>query len=179
MSAVVHHQRPSSHLLCDQTCHIRIGIARRGRHTLIGIPVDLLDLIGRMVLLNECGHLVGSSHVDIIVTVVAHHADGVLPRAGILVVGIVKQFVCQHLCFFLRSGRQATYGHIRLSQIHRHTVSHLLNLFLIIEQTEEVITHITVHMTEGVLTLKTEQEVIRIIAFPLTAAHPVIPGSIA
>ena len=115
----------------------------------------------------------------IVIAVITHHTDGVLPRAGILVIGIVKQFVCQHLCLFLRSGGQTAYCHIRLSQIDGPAILLLLNLFLIIEQTEEVVTHITVHMTEGVLTLITEQEIIWIITFPLTTAHPVIPSTIA
>ena len=148
MSAVVHHQRSSRHLLFDQTGDIRIGIARRGRHALIGIPIDLLDLIRGIVRLNEGSHLVGCCHVGILVSVITHHADGVLPGAGILVVGIVKQFVCQHRCLFLRSGGQASYGHIWLSQIHRHAIFLFLYLFLIVEQTEEIVAHIAIHLTE-------------------------------
>ena len=179
MSAIVHHQRTSSHLLLDQTCHIRIGITGRRRYPLIGIPIDLLNLVSRMIGLYQCSHLVGCCHVGILVTVVTHHTDGVLPGSGILVGNIVEQLVSQHLSLIRRSGRQSAYCHIGLSQIHRHAVSFLLDLLLIIEQTEEVVTHITVHMTEGVLALITEQEIIRLIALPLTTVHPVVPCTIA
>ena len=179
MSAVVHDERPTLHLLFDKARHIGIAIARRGRGTCIGIPVDLLQQIARIVGFHQGGHLVGTGHVGIAVSVVAHHADGVLPRASLIVVGIADGLVDEDGGLFHSPRRESPYGHIGLALIGIATERGLLDLFAIIEQAEEVVAHKAVDGTERVVALITEQEIVRVTAAPLRAMHAIIPGPIA
>ena len=179
MSVVVHHQRPVGHLLFDQLRHVGIGIARCRGYALVGIPVDLIHGIAREIALHHVRHPVGCCHVRIAVAVVAHHADHILPGTGIHVISIVQRLVYQHLRLQFVTGRETAYGHIGLTQIDTHPTPLLLDLLLIVEQTEEVVAHVAVHVAERVLALEAQQEVVRIIATPVCAQHTVIPGTVA
>ena len=55
----------------------------------------------------------------------------------------------------------------------------LLDLFLVVEQTEEIVADEAVHRTERVVALEAEQEVVRIIAAPLCTVHTVVPRTVA
>ena len=179
MSVVVHHQRPVGHLLFDQLRHVGIGIARCRGYALVGIPVDLIHGIAREIALHHVRHPVGCCHVRIAVAVVAHHADHILPGTGIHVISIVQRLVYQHLRLQFVTGRETAYGHIGLTQIDTHPTPLLLDLLFIVEQTEEVVAHVAVHVAERVLALEAQQEVVRIIATPVCAQHTVIPGTVA
>ena len=115
MTTVVHHQGPVAQLLSDLSRHIRIGIARRRRGTLVGIPVDLLHLIASMVVGHHRCHLVGGSHMYVIVSVVAHHTDDVLPCAALCVGGISDGLVHKHRRLFRGTCRETAHRHIRLT----------------------------------------------------------------
>ena len=178
MSAVVHHQRTRCHLLFNQSCHIRIAIACRRRASRIGIPVDLLQQVTGIVLLDECCHFIGSNHMGILVTIITHHTNGVLPGTGILIVGIADSLIRQKSGLIQRPGRETSYCHIGFPQIGLCIPLALLDHLSVIKQTEEIITDITINRTERVVAFETKQEVIRIITTPLRTKHPVIPSAI-
>ena len=151
MARIIHHQSAISHLLLDQTRNIRIGIARCRRLTLVCIPVYLIDPIARMFSLHKCCNLVSRSHVSIVITIVTHHANDILPCTCMRVGSIVQGLIHQYSCFLLSTYRKAAYSHIWFALISYNSTTLLLNLFLIIKQAEEIVAHITVHMTERVL----------------------------
>ena len=179
MSAVVHHQRPTLHLLLNQSCHVRITVARRRGRARIGIPVDLLQLVALMVRLHHSGHLVGSLHVRIVIAVVAHEAEHVLPGSRMLVVSIADGLVSQDGRTLQGPDGKTPYCHIGLAQIGQAHATLLLNLFLVIEQTEEIVADEAIYRTERVVALETEQEIVKIIAAPLGTVHTVVPGTVA
>ena len=100
MTRIVHHQRTVGHLLFDQSCHIGEAVARRRSGTLIGIPIDLLDVITGIGILHERCHPIGCRHMRVVVTVIAHHTDRILPGTRKLIVGIADGLVNQYRCLF-------------------------------------------------------------------------------
>ncbi len=175
VTIVIHKQGTVGHLLFDLTGSLRIGIACSGRDTLVGIPVDLLHLIARIVILNEGGHTVGGGHMGVVIAVVTHHTDDILPRASKLVGGITERLVDEHFCLIEGSGGITAYGHIGLAFIRRTVLDH----FPIVEEAEEIIADVTTDVAERVLALETEQEVVRVIVIPIATKHTVIPGTVA
>ena len=119
VSAVVHHQCATLHLLFDESSHVGIAVARRRGGARIGIPVDLLQLVARIVRLHEGGHLVGRLHVGVVISVVAHEADGVLPGSRVLVACIADGLVGQDGGTLQRPDGESSDGHIGLTQIGR------------------------------------------------------------
>ena len=93
VTRVVHDQGSLLHLLPDEPRHIRIAVARRGRLAGIGIPHHTLHLVGGVLLLHQTCCSIGIIHVGILVTVVAHKTEHVLPSSGIGVEHIVLYLV--------------------------------------------------------------------------------------
>ena len=178
VSGIVHHQGAISHLLFDQSRHIRETVTRRRGGTLVGIPVDLLHIITGIGILHEGSHTIGSRHVRVVVAVVTHHTDGILPRTRQFIIGIADGLVHKHLGLFETAGRETSHRHIGLTQIGFGTRA-LFYLFPIVEQGVEVVTHITIHMTERVLALETQQEIIGITTAPIRCQHAVVVGTVA
>ena len=179
VSAVVHHQCPTLHLLLDEPCHVWIAVARRRGSARIGIPVDLLQLVALMVRLHQGGHLVGCLHVCIVVAVVAHEAEHVLPGSRMLVLCIADGLVSQDGGTLQGPDGEAPHSHIGLTQIGRTHATDFLDPFLVVEQTEEIVADEAAHRTERVVALEAEQEIVRIIAAPLRTVHAVVPGTVA
>ena len=113
--------------------------------------------------------------MGIVIAVVTHHTDDVLPGAGKFVDGIAERLVDKHFCLIEGSGRITAYGHIGLAFIRRTVLNH----FPIVEEAEEIIANVTTDVAERVLALEAEQEVVRIIVIPIATKHTVIPGSVA
>ena len=147
MTGIVHHQCTIGHLLLDQSRHIREAVARRRGSTLVGIPVDLLHVIAGIGILDESGHAVGRRHVRVVVAVITHHTDSILPGTRILIISVADGLVHEHLCLFERAGRETSHGDIRLTQI-RLTGSALFNPLSIVEQAIEIVAHVTIDMAE-------------------------------
>ena len=156
VTIVIHEQGTVGHLLLDLTGSLWIGIACSGRDTLVGIPIDLLHLIARIVFLNEGSHTVGGGHMGVVIAVVTHHTDDILPRASKLVGGITERLVDEHFCLIEGSGGITSYGHIGLAFIRRTVLDH----FPIVEEAEEIIADVTTDVAERVLALEAEQEVV-------------------
>ena len=116
--------------------------------------------------------------MGVAIAVVAHHTDDILPRAGILVGGVVERLVHEPLCLLRRPCRIAPYGHVGLAQIGGGGTCLLLDSLTIVEQTEKVVADVAVHVTEGVLALIAQQEIVRVVACPVGTVHAVIPGPV-
>ena len=86
--------------------------------------------------------------MGVVITVVAHKHDGVLPTAGIFVVGVADGLVGEGLRIIEGTTGQTTYGHIGSSGICVSAAALLLYLFPVIEQTEIVVADITIYRTE-------------------------------
>ena len=165
VSGIVHHQRTIGHLLLDEPCHVGVGITRRRSDTVIGVPVDLLYVIARIGILHKFGHTVGRSHMRIVVAIVAHHANSILPGTRKFVVSITDGLIHQYLGLFKGTGRETSHCHIGLAQIQSVACA-LFYLFSVVEQAVEIVTHIAVDMTERVFTFETEQKVVKIAVVP-------------
>ena len=165
VSGIIHHQCTIGHLLLDEPCHIGVGITRRRGDTVISVPVDLLYVIARIGILHKFGHTVSRSHMRIVVAVVAHHTNSILPGTRIFVVSITDGLVYQNLGLFKSTGRETSHCHIGLAKIQSAACT-LFYLFSVVEQAVEIVAYIAVDMTERVFTFETEQKVVKIAVVP-------------
>src|SRR5574344_1083862 len=154
MTAVIHDKSTIGHISLQQTSHLWITIACRSGSAGLSIPHHSLHIVSRIVGLYDFCHIFSLLHVDITVTVISHHHNGILPVTGIGI-GIVRfQFIYHRGGFGGCAHWISTYSHIGLSTIAS-------NIFPIIQQAVEVITDITIYLTERILALITQQEIIR------------------
>ena len=86
--------------------------------------------------------------MGVVVAVVAHEHDGVLPTAPIFVVGIADGLVGEGLRIIEGTTGQATYRHIGSSGICISAAALLLYLFPVVEQTEVVVADKAIYRTE-------------------------------
>ena len=172
VAAVVHDERTGSHLLLHILRSAGIGVAGGRRLALVCVPHHLLDMIARM----ERSHLLGSHvdilHVDILVAVVSHKHEHVLPCAGIAV-GHVGLYLVYHALGCLGCGHgYASHGDILL-------VAGNIGAFAIVHQREETVVHVAIELTERVLTLVTQQIVVGIETAGVADEHAVVPHGVA
>ena len=97
-------------------------------------------------------HCVGICHVQVIIAIIAHEAQRVLPSASMGVGTIVINLVDHNLCLIGSTSRQASYGSI--DALTRHIP------LVIIKQTEIVVSDIAIELTVRVLALIAQQEVL-------------------
>ena len=112
-------------------------------------------------------------HMHIAIAVVAHETDGVLPIAGVNVIGIVDDFVDHDLSLSLSTCRQTAYAHVGAVALGQ------VGTLAFIEHTEEVIADVAHGLAERVLTLVAEQIVIGRRLPPVAGKHTIVPGTIA
>ena len=79
VSGIIHDERSLLLLLLYQSRHLRIRVARGCAHTLIGIPHNLLYSEAGMPLSHHLSRFVLVFHVEVVVAVVAHEHQCVLP----------------------------------------------------------------------------------------------------
>ena len=178
MSVVVHHQRPVGHVLLYQPHHIGITVARRSDLAVVGIPHYLPHIILRMVCHHHVGHPVGRDHVHIVVSVVAHEHNSVLPRPCIGIAHILLELVEHYAGLGCRPDGEAADGHVGLS-VARIAAVAVLDGLAIVEHAIEIVRHIAVYVVVRVVTLETEQEVVGRVSPPSLCDHAVVPGAIA
>ena len=65
-----------------------------------------------MLRFHQLCNSVSVFHVAVLVAVIAHHADGVLPDSRLLVIDVVVDFVDNNLRIFSCTCRNASYGKI-------------------------------------------------------------------
>ena len=80
--------------------------------------------------------------MTVIVAIIAHKADGVLPITGFLITRIAYNLVNQHLCLGLRTCRQTS--HCQIALVSTRQISTLA----LIEHAEEVVGNVAICLTE-------------------------------
>ena len=76
----------------------------------------------------------------VLVAVVTHHEDGVLPDACLLIINIVVYLVHDNLCIAIRTCRDASYGDVRLFCQQAGTL-------VVVQQPKVVVAHIATRVT--------------------------------
>ena len=155
VSGVVHDQCPLLHLLFDETRYVRIAVARRRADTVVSIPHNALHHHIGVAVFYQSAYRVGVSHVDVIVAVVAHHAERVLPGASLFVAGVADYFVNDNGRIVGVAGRYASYGSVGL--VFAYHVAALT----VVQHAEVVVAHVAVRLAIRVLALVAEQEIVR------------------
>ena len=107
-----------------------------------------------MILRYHLGHHLGIVHVAVVVAVIAHKADGVLPVASVVVITVANGLVNKYLCFRLVADGEATHGHIGL------VAAEHIGTLAIVHQAEVVVGDVTVGLAERVLALVAEQKIV-------------------
>ena len=172
MSGVIHDKGSVGHLTTYQTVHLGICIALDGAHALIGIPMHLMYLGSGIGLAYLFGHLVGTIHMSVFISVITQHIHQILPRTGIGSAHERDTLVHHDLCFGLGGDGESAYAQICL-------LTERLGTFSVIEQSEVILHHITGYVTAAILTLIAEQIVVGRIGFPGRGYHTIIPGAIS
>ena len=111
--------------------------------------------------------------MQIVVAVITHIHDDILPTTRIAVGHIVDDFVNQYLCITVVAHREASYRHILLvAESHIHTLA-------VIEQRIETIVDIAVEGVKRILALKAKQVVIGTQLLTDIGVHTVVPHAVA
>ena len=97
---------------------------------------------------------IGLAHVDVVVAVVTHEAECVLPIAGVGIVGIVDNLVYHDLGLGLIACRQTAHPHIGTVALGQ------AGTLALVEHTEEIVADIAHGLAERVLALVAEQVVV-------------------
>ena len=114
MSGIVHHECSLGLLPLYLTLHFRIGIAGYRSLALVSIPHYLLYEERRIARCHGIGHSIGVFHVQVVVSIVAHEHDDILPIACVLVAHVVYRLVDHRLGIGFQDHREAPYTNIFL-----------------------------------------------------------------
>ena len=156
MAAVVHHERARCLALLYQACRVGVRVARRRAFTLVGVPHYALYLERGVDFFNECRHLVSVTHVLVVVAVVAHEHELVLPTAGVCVLDVVDGLVNHYLGFSLVAHGKTPHGHVELVGCER------IAALSVVKIAEETVVNIAIHVVERVFALVAEQQVVSV-----------------
>ena len=179
VSTIIHDECALRLLLLDKVCHLWISVACRRCHLGISIPHHFLDTVSRMQRMNRLYSLLSIAHVDIVVTVVAHKHDGILPVAGIGILYITDGLVDHHLGVSLRRDGETADSHITHVELLSFVSCAKIGTLTIIKIGKEAIINITVDGIEGVFTLVSQEIVVRVQALAVGCQHAVIPYAVA
>ena len=171
VSRIVHNQGSICLLLQDDFGSIRIAVAHRWRLTLISIPHHLFHLEIRILAGDILCHLVFVLHVQVVVTIITHIHDGVLPRASIFVLHIVDCLIDHHLGFIWGTDWETPYCHVLLFYGWIGTCAFRQNA-------HPTIADIAIQVTEWILALITEQIVVWRKSLTLRYQHTIVPNAI-
>ena len=174
MSTVVHYQRSVCHILCYEVSRLWESISSGRFLQFVCIPHNLLNIESRLRSCNHFRYIVGINHVSVIVTVVTHHHNGVLPYPGVWILAVFNYLIHHQLCLDIISHWQSPYSHIGFSRTVI-VVSIHLNFLSVVEHTIEVVRHETGHIIERVLALEAQQEVVGTLLAPSWRKHSVVP----
>ena len=172
MTRIVHDEGTYLHLLPDEGGHCGVAVSISRLLYGVGVPQYFLHVVARIVAFHHLCHSFGIVHVAILVAIVAHHDDGVLPGTGLCVQDIADGLVDSGVSIFGRTCGDSSYGYVYLVGEHVGSLT-------IVEQTEIVIADVALRFAEGVVALVAEEEVIGRCREPLLRAHAVVPGTVA
>ena len=176
MPHVVHNQSSRLLLSPDGFACVGIGVARSRALTPIGIPHYLLDHIAWIQLLYIIAYQIGIVHVDVVIAVISHHHDSILP---ITCAGRVSDnFINHDLGITGCRNRKSSYRDIRQPQSQRGGAIACCQSLLIIQQGIEIVRHIAIHPVEGILTLVTQQIIVWIQLLATCGEHAIVPHAV-
>ena len=175
VTAIVHDQCTLRLLLLDKIRHLGIGITRRRSHLGVGIPHHFLDAVSGMQRLHRLHGFFGITHVDVVVAVIAHEHQGVLPVAGIGILHITDGLVDHHLGISFCKYGEAADSHIAHVEFLPFVTCAEVRTLAIIKISEETVIDIAVDGIEGVFALISQEEVIGIEALTVGGQQTVIP----
>ena len=125
--------------------------------------------------LHRGSRLLGITHVDIVVTIVTHEHQGVLPVTSIGILHITDGLVDHHLSVGLRRHGETADSHVAHIEFLTPVTGTKVGALAIIEVGVEAVIDITVDSVERVLALVSQQEVVRIETPTVGGQHAVIP----
>ena len=172
MPRIIHHQASLLHLLLNVRRHSRVRISGSTGFPFISIPINTVYLHAGMFFFHLLCNKFGFPDMVIVVSIVAHHANHISPRAGVLVLHIINRLVHQNLGFRLRRHRETADTQIYL-------IFHQIISFAIIQKPEIVFHHETGGMAERILRFVTKQIIIRIKTTRVGRYHTVVPHAVA
>ena len=112
VSHVVHDEGTVLLLLHDGVLGIGIGEARTRGDALVGIPEYALDVQARRIHLCLVRNGVRGAHVRVVVAIVAHKHDDILPRSGVFVFHVGNGLVDHDFGFRLVAHRETADGDV-------------------------------------------------------------------
>lgn len=128
-------------------CNVGVGCSRRRCLALVCVPHYALHLECRVDVFYGLGYFVGVFHVYVLVAVVAHEHQEVLPAAGVVVAGVVYGLVNHDFGLGLRAHREAAYGHVELVCLGG------IAALSVVETAEEAVVDVAVYLVERVFAL--------------------------
>ena len=173
MSGIIHNQRSGGLILLNGSCYVRIGVACRRRFALESIPHNLLYHITGIPGSHIFGRIVKVCHVQVVVSVVSHKHQCVLPSACLVVQSIRNGFIYQYFSLFFGGYRKSAHCQIELVRLIG------CHPFTIVQQTEKAVVDITKHLVKRVFAFKTKQIIVCSSLSPFACVHPIIPRTIA
>ena len=172
MPGVVHHQASLLHLLEDVFGHAGIRVVRGSRLPPVSVPINPVNLQCGIISLHQAGHLLGLEDVVVFVAVIAHHANHVAPRPGILVFHVIDGLVHHDTRLRFR-------GHRETSDSQIHFVARQAPTLSIVQQPEIVLHDIAGHLAERIFRFVAQEIVIGIQSLGCLGHHTVVPHTIA
>ena len=179
MTGIVHDECSLLLILLHEFLHLGIAVARRRGLAREGIPHHFPDQIAGMVLGSFVGCIVHVAHVHIIITVVAHEHEGVLPGAGITVLGIADDLVHHHLRVVLGCHGESSHSGIGQAGRPLNGIAAGGEGLAVVQQAEELVGHVAVGFAERVLALVAQQVVVNRGRAPVVGQHAVVPRAVA
>ena len=88
VTSIIHDKCTLCLLLLDNSTYLRVGVTSCRRYTGVSIPHHLLYLIVRIGRHNGFCGLIDIVHVEIIISIITHEHDNILPTAAILILCI-------------------------------------------------------------------------------------------
>ena len=111
--------------------------------------------------------------MEVVVAVVAHEHHHILPRTGILILGVGNCLVNHDLSLFGRANGETSDSNVVFVTTCGVTA------FTIVQTAEESVVHIAVGTAEGVFAFIAKQEFVGRVICPSRRVHAVVPGTIA
>ena len=173
MPCIVHNERTLCLLLLYDRAYFGICKACRGADAGISVPHHLLYQIVWISCHNGFGSIIYVAHVEIVVSIVAHKHNNVLPIASILVACIVDGLVHNGLRIDNRSNRESPNAEVFLVDIGR------INTFTLVHKRVPAIVYIAIGQAERVVAFISEQVIINIEIPTFRCYHTIVPHAVA
>ena len=175
VSAVVHDESSALLLRLYHRFAVGVSVARCRLHACEIVPHDFPYVISRKSLCHVVRQVVRRVHVYVVVAVVAHEHQCVLPRPCIPVFRIRHYLVHCNRRLFWRICRYSSDADVRYSS-ELHSLSALcVQSLVVIEKCDEIFCYVTLRLAHRVLALVAQQQVVCIQASALLGQEAVVP----